>query len=144
MWARTVIRVHASSLHSWLKEDKQQKRVPLETGQSIGLPMATPIVPEEDIVNPESATELLQCAICLGILVEPVRTPCSHWFCRECIEDVLPVHKSQGLRRCDSCVCVCASPSIAVFLSSRMHVKHSSGQIGGNKRESQISILRLA
>ena len=47
-----------------------------------GIPPAEhePLFPGED--DPE-------CSICMDAFAEPIRTPCNHWFCGECIQQVL-------------------------------------------------------
>jgi hypothetical protein len=40
-----------------------------------------PGMPSAGVAAPNDA----ECVVCLDVLEVPVVTPCSHWFCRECI-----------------------------------------------------------
>mmetsp|Transcript_20834 Transcript_20834/g.48677 ORF Transcript_20834/g.48677 Transcript_20834/m.48677 type:complete len:366 (+) Transcript_20834:27-1124(+) len=52
-------------------------------------------------LQPESTTEQDSCAICLEVAVEPLRTPCSHTFCRSCVQAV--VRTSGAASTCPLC-----------------------------------------
>lgn len=52
--------------------------------------------PEVAVCCPEQ--DDTECSICMETFEQPVRTPCGHWFCHECIAQVLHV---QGL--CPMC-----------------------------------------
>ena len=54
---------------------------------------------DEEVLSLEALTALLQCPICLCTLEKPVKTLCSHWFCRRCIGNALP----SGYGKCPSC-----------------------------------------
>ncbi|KAK9804724.1 hypothetical protein WJX72_002146 [[Myrmecia] bisecta] len=51
------------------------------------------VAPEDDV-----------CAICLEEMFRPCKTPCNHWFCRECIQPILsgPIYGRQDAR-CPMC-----------------------------------------
>src|SRR4051794_41046247 len=37
-------------------------------------------------VNPQAISKSLRCSICLDPFFEPIRTPCGHAFCKQCLE----------------------------------------------------------
>lgn len=47
--------------------------------------------------------QLVECAICLALLCEPITTPCGHSFCRPCLVSTLRKNK----KKCPSCRSVC-------------------------------------
>ncbi|NXE95575.1 TRI59 protein, partial [Menura novaehollandiae] len=47
--------------------------------------------------------EELTCAICYGIFEDPRVLPCSHTFCRECLDGLLQPSRDFSMRRCLSC-----------------------------------------
>jgi len=47
--------------------------------------------------------QMVECAICLALLCEPITTPCGHSFCRPCLVSTLRKNK----KKCPSCRCVC-------------------------------------
>ena len=54
---------------------------------------------DEEVLDLQAITKQLQCPICLGTLEKPVKTLCSHWFCRRCIGNALP----SCYGKCPSC-----------------------------------------
>jgi hypothetical protein len=61
---------------------------------------------------------LVECAICLQLLCEPVTTPCGHSFCRLCLVSTLRKNK----KKCPTCRAVCyiepETQSESIVLSS--------------------------
>ena len=49
--------------------------------------------------------KILQCAICLEIFENPRTLPCSHTFCKECIENAVPVIQHEGQRGINCPLC---------------------------------------
>jgi len=47
---------------------------------------------------------LLECSICLNLLVEPISIPCGHTFCRTCLVTTL----QRAQKKCPLCRAVCA------------------------------------
>eukprot|EP00955_Chlamydomonas_euryale_P004653 49837-Chlamydomonas_euryale.AAC.1 len=50
-------------------------------------PAGAAMEPDANLVSPEA-----DCSICLDSMEHPVVTPCTHWFCRECISGWLANH----------------------------------------------------
>ena len=53
----------------------------------------------EDAIGVDFVRKSLQCALCLGILREPVETPCQHWFCEDCTQVMWPANGACPLCR---------------------------------------------
>ena len=53
----------------------------------------------EDAIGVDFMRKSLQCALCLGILREPVETPCQHWFCQDCTQVMWPANGACPLCR---------------------------------------------
>ncbi|NWT05665.1 TRI59 protein, partial [Mionectes macconnelli] len=51
----------------------------------------------------ERLEEELTCAVCFGIYQDPRVLPCSHTFCRECLEGILQSSDIFSIRRCLKC-----------------------------------------
>ncbi len=54
----------------------------------------------------------VRCGICLSTVSDPVRTPCSHGFCRGCITGYL---KHSGTNACPECKAPCTRRSLETF-----------------------------
>ena len=53
----------------------------------------------EDAIGVDFVRKSLQCALCLGILRDPVETPCQHWFCQDCTKVMWPANGACPLCR---------------------------------------------
>ena len=59
-----------------------------------------PLLLQEDILD--SIDKILECAICLRLVAEPITIPCGHTFCRCCL-----VKSLQHQKKCPTCRAVC-------------------------------------
>eukprot|EP00953_Heterococcus_sp_UTEX-ZZ885_P006030 3721-Heterococcus_DN1.PRE.2 len=78
---------HQAQQQQQLKADHQQHADGLGGGAVIG---ALPL-------------NLLECAICLGLICEPITLSCGHSFCRVCLVRTL----TRTRKKCPTCRAVC-------------------------------------
>jgi len=58
---------------------------------------------EKLVAEHQTMKALLQCPVCLDMLVNPARTKCGHVFCTACIEDYVAKRGKRGRVACPSC-----------------------------------------
>ena len=58
---------------------------------------------EQLAMEHQTMRALLQCPVCLEMLVNPARTKCGHIFCTACIEDWVAKRVNRGRVACPFC-----------------------------------------
>ena len=58
---------------------------------------------EQLALEHQTMRSLLQCPVCLEMLINPTRTKCGHIFCRACIEDWVSRRCKKGRVACPAC-----------------------------------------
>ena len=72
----------------------------ITTSQPEPMEPEDPLTLQEDILD--FIDKILECAICLRLVAEPITIPCGHTFCRCCL-----VKSLQQQRKCPTCRAVC-------------------------------------
>ena len=96
-------------------------------------PASVIIEADEDILD--SIDKILECAICLRLVAEPITIPCGHTFCRCCLVKTL---QQPNMRKCPTCRAVCqivAESAEESMMIKKLAIKRSPQQYQLRVRE---------